>query len=179
MRLAWYVAGLIGIVAGVSGLVWAITAKSRAGFHGIVLELEQARRQEAALLQRVSDVAGVEDAGGLPEDIGWAGETRAVVELAMQRAVLEAASAARLQVLSFGGVAGGPPGAFLPVSYEAELEGGHDEVARFLHVIEQHRPSFSVSSLWMRQYPADPQDEVARVNLRLVLWGLASEVREP
>lgn len=179
MRPAWYVVGLIGIAAGVSGVVWAITVNSRASFHDRVLELEQARRREEALLQRASDVAGAEDAGGLPDDLGWAGETRTVVELAIQRAVLEAASAARLQLLSFGGVGGGPPGAFLPVSYEAELEGGHGEVAEFLHLIEQHRPALSVSSLWMRQHPADPHDEVARVSLRLVLWGLASEASEP
>jgi hypothetical protein len=154
-------------------VVWAMGAQSRTALREIQQELTAAGEKEAASLQLAQDIADNPRQTGLPDLMAWPHTELEALEQAMQQAVLVLAQQAGLAILNFGLGRVDPSGPLPTISYDAELEGGHVELARFLAALEGHLPAVSVESLWLRQYPFDPLDNVARVSIRARLLAFA------
>lgn len=158
--------------------VLAITAQSRARLATAFAELESQRQSELQLQAKLAEVtsSNITPINQLPPEAFWPSRTLADMERAIQDAVLAAAQATGLTVISFGGM-GGDARCTLPcLTYEAELSGGHAEVADFLAAIETVSPMLSTRMVWMRQLPPDGIRAIAPINMRVSLWGLAPNI---
>jgi Type II secretion system (T2SS), protein M subtype b len=181
---------MIGIVRQLFGLLIvaalgatfyiAISSASRSRLDAAHAEFERISKLESALLGRLEDNPVAHDATMiLPPELIWNGEDAAVVEIAIQQQMLDAANEAGLQVMAFG-VAAPAEGITQPtIGYEVELEGGHVEVARLLSLLEDARPGLAIGNLWMRQLP--PMDGVAKapISVRLTAWGFRNAIASP
>jgi hypothetical protein len=165
--------GLCLIAAVVFVVALATTSWSRFRLAAAQEEAARLVQQETALLDRLEDAQGV-DAGqiAMPPDYLWPGQERAAQEIAFQQALVGAAETTEVRLISFGpGLA--PDAISTPaVGYEVEVEGGHEELARFLRAIELHEPQLGYSYLWIRQQANVPENAgKALVTARIGVWG--------
>ncbi len=157
-------------------LVWTISAEARSQFSLASARLSELQAEEATLMAQLAEPDTNHDANKLPNEIIWQGPDRGAIEMAMQEAVMAAAEAADLQLISFGGTGSLLNGPVPALGYEAELEGTHASVIVYLSKLEKTRPSLSVASLWMRHVPSSGRQSVAMVNLRITLWGFTPDL---
>ena len=127
-------------------------------------------QQEAALTRRLGSHGSVSDAPPFPAEIYWSGTERSAIGLEMQKTLLDLIDQAQLDVLSFGLGNTEADISELAVSFDLELQGGHQEVGEFLRLVENLEPPLAISYLWARQLPADPSHAVAPMTLRLTMW---------
>ncbi len=169
--------GLCLIAAIVFVVVLATTSWSRARLAAAEAEAERLVQQETAMLDRLEDAQGLE-AGqiAMPPNYLWPGQERAALEIAFQQALVDAAETTEVRLISFG--PGRAPDAISTsaLGYEVEVEGGHEELARFLRVIEFHEPQLGYSYLWIRQQ-ANVQDNAGKafVAARIGVWGFTEQ----
>jgi hypothetical protein len=165
--------GLCIIALCVAVTMLAVTSWSRARLADAQSEAARLAEQGAALLARLDDAKRIEDDQVvMPQGYLWPGQDRAALELTFQQALVGAAEATGLRLVSFG--PGRAPEGIrtAALGYEVEVEGGHEELARFLMTIEEHDPQLGYLYLWMRQQAGGTDvDGKALVSARLGVWG--------
>lgn len=131
--------------------------------------------QDARLVQRLAALKSTVGRVGIPTDLVWTGAQTGSVEIALQQAVVAAAVADGMQLISFGAASqtGGPTNR--TIAYELELTGGHVGAARFLADLEAMRPALAVSYLWVRQMPPDQMQSISPVSMRITVWGFRDQ----
>jgi hypothetical protein len=161
---------LIGLVA--AGLLVVMTAQSRQRMAGLRIEALQLATDEVRLTNGLADLrSGTFRSKSLaPEDL-WRTDASGSVDVRVQQTLVEAAKRAGLTLASFG--AGAPLADIQSptMSYDLELSGPHESVARFLADLERQRPALAISYLWLRQMPVDPSKPGAPVQMRISVWG--------
>lgn len=164
------------LAAGLFGAIWAVTLGSRLRMAEIEAALPVVMAEEERLFDRLAQPAE-QPSASLSEDLFWPETGLADVEIAMQNALLGAATASGMDVVAFGTMGPDDRCVMACATYEAELSGGHEQAVTFLAALERLRPGVSVGSLWMRQLPPDGLTADARVSLRISVWGFAPAIR--
>lgn len=167
--------------AGFSALM-LFSAPSRARLSAAAEMAQDLHRREAEFVARAKAVArnGAEGAEARwPKDMIWGGSDAAAQELAFQTALLDAASAADLRVLSFGPGAGPKGLTQKTLGFELELEGDHAALADFLARVEAQRPRLAILSLWLRHKAGGQEVGKALLTARLGLWGFVKDGSAP
>jgi hypothetical protein len=180
LAAARWVIGVAVVVVMAVAAVTILTSPGRNSLKLLQTEALDLAERERALLERLSALQA--DAAGqlnLPTELIWGQDTSKSVELALQEALVAGASGSGLKLLGFGQTAGLAKTAHPTVSFELELAGTHESLARFLAEIEAMRPALAVSYLWLRQLPPDPANPGAPVSIRLAVWGFRSEAGTP
>lgn len=172
--LRWLL-GLVFIAALSSAMVWGITYPMRQNLAELAVEAADLEAQEATVLKDVTKLQTAK-AGAvvLPQEALWSRGQSASVEVALQEVLVSKASAAGLQLVSFGETT--VPEEIVQPSLASELElvGTHDELAAFLIALEESSPPLAISYLWLRQLPPDPAQPGSPLSIRMTVWGFRS-----
>lgn len=170
----WFWRHLIGmaVIAMVAiVLFWGMTEFGRSRLQLALDEQDSLINREAKLTAKIVELGKSSQSVAMPKQLIWPGADSAVVEVAVQQALVAAASQEALQLVSFGAA---PPQNDLnhaSFAYEIEVEGGHAEVARFIAAIEAITPRLAISDVWMRQMPVMEGQSIAPISARLGVWG--------
>lgn len=166
---------LLGIFI-ICGL-WIVTAFSRAGLLAAQEQHTLLLAQRSELLLRRETVAAAQTSDlDLPQGFVWQGLERAVLEVAIQKALVDATEAADLRLVSFG--PGSQPSELNSpaLGYNAEVEGGYKELATLLLALENHQPQLAINYLWIRPLTTSSfEAKDALLSVRLGVWGFTDE----
>ncbi|WP_395541049.1 GspMb/PilO family protein [Neotabrizicola sp. sgz301269] len=162
--------GLVVAALFAFGVVRCATEPGRARLEAARTEALNLAQQEEQLARRIKGLKATDASIRMPIGYVWPGRDRAEIELALQKVLVEISTEAGMQLVTFGS---GPSSAVETaptVAYDVELQGGHVELARFLALLEAHRPAVAISYLWLRPLPVDPKKPMAPLNARLTVW---------
>jgi hypothetical protein len=172
--LRW-VPGLLIVATLSSATVAAITLPMRESIESLKREAEDLWGKETEVIGELALVRAAQAGSDvLPVEALWSAGQTASVEIALQEALVSKASAAGLQLVSFGETTP-PDGIAHPVlANELELVGTHEELGAFLAYLEDTSPALAVSYLWLRQLPPDPARSGSPLSIRMTVWGFRS-----
>ncbi|MCU0828294.1 MAG: GspMb/PilO family protein [Tabrizicola sp.] len=172
--------GMLVLAALSAATVALITAPGRANLADLHVEAVRLAERERELVNRLAAIQA-EEAGRLqlPDGLVWDTEGLKPVDIAMQEALVAAAGAAGLQLVSFGQSAVPEKSDLATLGFEVELTGTHEGLARFLSNIEAMSPALAVSYLWLRQLPPDPTKAGAPISIRMTVWGFRTQADAP
>lgn len=171
MLLKWLPgAALIALLA--AAVIGLMTEQSRQRMAGLRGEAEKLAQDEVALMASLAELRSgpIEVISLEPEDI-WRVDGSGSVEVRVQQALVAAAKRAELTVASFGSGARQGDTRLPTLSYDLELSGTHEGVARLLADLERQRPALALSYLWLRQMPVDQSKPGSPVQMRISVWG--------
>lgn len=171
LALRW-VPGLLVIAALSSVTVATITLPVRQSIAELATDATDLNGQEAEAIRSLTQLQAAQaGAVTLPAELLWAKGQSASVEVALQETLVSKASAAGLQLVSFGETA--PPSDIAHPSLASDLElvGTHEELGAFLAALEGTSPAFAISYLWLRQLPPDPSQAGTPLTIRMTVWG--------
>ncbi|MDD7973710.1 hypothetical protein [Roseinatronobacter alkalisoli] len=169
MNRLLYLGGLAAIAFAAFLLATVVGTRGYSGVARLTAELDRAREQEERLLASAAETLQGDRSLTVPDYLVWKGSDTAEIELELQQTLLDIASLSRMTVLNFGTGRLDSNQPLAEMTYGLELEGGHEELVTLLNLIEDHEPQFSIAELWLRPYPRDPYDTVARLSVRLRL----------
>jgi len=179
-RFGWW-SGLLLIALSSMVTVGAVTFPSRASLLDLEGQAKDLAEREASLMERMTTLLAAESSRIAipPENVWKSNATGTTVELALQEALVAAAGASGMQLVSFSEAAPISETSLPTIAYELELTGNHEGLARFLAVVETVSPPLSVSYIWLRQLPPNQSQPGAPLTVRLTTWGfLESEADE-
>jgi hypothetical protein len=153
-----------------------MTAQSRARLLDLTAETRALRETEAALLDQLTVSQSAENEVRIPPEATWPHDRIVDLELAVQDTLLSVADRSGLFVVSFGSLGTRMECPVACLTYEIEIEGGHEQMVEFLAEIEAIDPPLSVVNLWIRQLPPDGTVTQAPVSFRLSTLALAPAV---
>ncbi len=176
MRALRQIPGFVVLCGAAAGVLVLMTAQSRARLNDLTVEAGTLRETEAALLDQLMVSQSAENQVQIPPEATWPEDQIVDLELAVQDALLSVSDRSGLFVVSFGSVGTRLECPVACLTYEIELEGGHEQMVDFLSMIEAIDPPLSVVNLWIRQLPPDGTGTLAPVSFRLSTLALAPAV---
>jgi hypothetical protein len=177
--LRW-VSGLLIVATLSSVTVAAITLPMRRSIDDLERETEDLWEKETEAIRELTLVrAAKAGSDALPIETLWSNGQSASVEIALQEALVSKASAAGLQLVSFGETTPPPEIAHPVLANELELVGKHEELGAFLALLEDTSPALAVSYLWLRQLPPDPSQPGSPLSIRMTVWGFRAMDESP
>lgn len=157
-----------------------ITAPGRARIADLHAEAVDLAERERDLMKRFGAMQAAEtEQLGLPEELFWGAESTKPIDVALQELLVSAAGSAGLQLVKFGPSTTGAKTVLPALSFELEMAGTHEGLARFLADIESKSPALAVSYLWLRQLPPIPEQAGAPLNIRLTIWCFRKQFETP
>ena len=176
MRALRHIPGFVVLCGAAAGVLVLLTAQSRARLLDLTAEAGALRETEAALLDQLMISQSAENQVLIPPEATWPQDRIVDLELAIQDALLSVADRSGLFVVSFGSLGTRMECPVACLTYEIEIEGGHEQMVEFLSKIEAIDPPLSVVNLWIRQLPPDGTGTLAPVSFRLSTLALAPAV---
>lgn len=155
-----------------AGVVSVMTAQSRLSIRELRDQAVRLAQDETRLIKELEQLRlGSSQIASLdPKDL-WRADANGSVEVQIQQTLVDTSKRAGLTLASFGTGAPLQDMQSPTLSYDLELAGPHESVARFMADLERQRPALAISYLWLRQMPVDPTQPGSPVQMRISVWG--------
>lgn len=164
--------GLMIIAVLSSATVAAITLPVRQSIAELAKDAADLDGQETEVVRSLAQLQAAQAGSvALPAEALWTKGQSTSVEIALQETLVSKASAAGLQLVSFGETAPPPDIVHPGLASDLELVGTHEELGAFLAALEDTSPALAISYLWLRQLPPDSRQAGAPLTIRMTVWG--------